>query len=69
MRQSRSLSALEAVSNVIVGWLVALITQLALFPVIGLQVVPWQHLTLGTVFTAVSLARSYALRRIFARLG
>jgi len=35
--QSRGMSAVEAVSNVILGWLVAFLTQLVLFPLVGLQ--------------------------------
>lgn len=69
MTQSRGMSALEATINVVVGWLVALVTQLALFPAVGLQVAPVQHLVLSIAFTAVSFARSYLLRRAFARFG
>jgi len=65
MSQSRTLSAVEAVTNVAVGWLVALSTQLAVFPLLGLHVSLGQNLTLSSVFTAVSLVRSYLLRRLF----
>jgi hypothetical protein len=65
MSQSRTLSAVEAVTNVSVGWLVALSTQLAVFPLLGLHVSLGQNLTLSSVFTAVSLVRSYLLRRLF----
>ncbi len=67
--QSRSMSALEAVVNVAAGCLVALATQLALFPLVGLQVSLAQNLTLSGAFSAVSLVRSYLLRRLFERLG
>ena len=69
MTHARGMSALEAIVNAVVGWLVALATQLALFPVVGLQAAPAQHLMLIFAFTAVSIARSYLLRRAFARLG
>jgi hypothetical protein len=69
MSQTRAMSALEALSNVALGWLVAFVTQLVAFPAVGLQAQPWQHLALSTVFTAVSLVRGYALRRLFVRLG
>ncbi|WP_324754046.1 DUF7220 family protein [Roseovarius sp. Pro17] len=69
MTQSRTLSALEAATNVVLGWLVAMITQLLVFPVIGLQVMLWQNLALSGVFTAVLFLRSYVLRRLFVRLN
>ena len=69
MSQSRAFSALEAAANVSIGWLVALVTQVLVFPVFGIQVMHWQNLALSAVFTAVSLLRSYALRRLFARLA
>ncbi|WP_372836779.1 DUF7220 family protein [Puniceibacterium confluentis] len=64
--QSRSMSALEALANVTVGWLVAFVTQVWIFPVIGLQATLDQHLLLSSAFTTVSLIRSYVLRRGFA---
>ncbi len=67
--QSRRTSAIEACTNVVIGWLVALGTQLVAFPVVGLQVGLSQNLTLSGIFTAVSLVRAYAIRRVFERVG
>lgn len=68
MRQSRAMSLLEAATNVTVGYGVALATQFAVFPVVGIEARTRQMLLVGLVFTAVSLARSYLLRRLFDRL-
>jgi hypothetical protein len=68
MTQSRTLSAIEAATNVIFGWMIALITQALVFPALGMQVTLWQNLTISGVFTAVSFLRGYALRRLFVRL-
>jgi hypothetical protein len=65
MRQSRLMSMVEAVANVVVGLLVALATQKIVFPILGLQASLGQNLELALVFTGVSIARSYALRRLF----
>ena len=65
MRRSRLMSLVEAVTNVAVGLVVAVATQLAVFPILGLQASLGQNLKLALVFTAVSIARSYALRRLF----
>jgi hypothetical protein len=69
MRQSRLMSLVEAVANVIVGLLVALATQVVMFPILGLQASLGQNLKLALVFTGVSIARSYALRRMFEAVG
>lgn len=66
--QSRAMSLVEAVTNVAVGFGLALAVQLALFPVLGLEASIGEHLAISAVFTAVSVARGYALRRIFEGL-
>lgn len=69
MSQSRAQSGIEAATNVFVGWIIALVTQVLIFPVVGLQVMLWQNLALSGVFSAVSFLRSYMLRRFFLRLN
>lgn len=68
MRQTRLMSLVESVANVIIGYGVAVVTQILIFPVFGLHTTLAQNLTLGAVFTVVSIARSYVLRRLFERL-
>lgn len=65
--QTRLGSLIEAATNVFVGYLVALMTQLLVFPAFGLQVSLGENLAIGLVFTVVSLSRSYLLRRLFNR--
>ncbi len=65
MKQSRVMSLVEAVANVVVGYGVAVATQILVFPVFGLQTTLAQNLKLGLVFTVVSIARSFTLRRVF----
>ena len=48
-----------------IGYLVALLTQLLVFPLFGLAVAFTQNLLIGAIFTAVSLLRSYWVRRLF----
>ncbi|WP_425100246.1 DUF7220 family protein [Tropicibacter sp. S64] len=69
MSQSRSQSALEALANVVVGYCTAFALQVALFPLVGLAAGLGQHLAISAGFTLLSLLRSYALRRLFVRLG
>ena len=65
MSQSRRLSLLEAVTNVAVGYVLAIATQIVVFPAFGLQASLGDNLAIGAVFTGISLIRSYALRRLF----
>lgn len=64
-RQSRLMSLLESVTNVVVGFLVALATQAILFPLLGWEVTIGDNLLVAAVFTVVSMARSFTLRRLF----
>ena len=67
-RQSRTMSLVEAATNVVVGYLLAIATQFAIFPMFGLTVTLTQNLLVGGMFTGISLARSYVLRRLFEAL-
>jgi len=68
MRQSRRMSLIETVTNVVVGYGLAVITQIVAFPWFGLQLSLGDNLAIGAVFVGISLIRSYALRRLFERL-
>jgi len=65
MKQSRLMSLVEAATNVVVGYGIAVATQLVVFPWFGLPARVADALAIGLIFMAVSLARSYALRRLF----
>ncbi|MCE8540272.1 hypothetical protein KBY27_22635 [Ruegeria pomeroyi] len=65
MKQSRLMSLVEAMANVIVGYGVAVVTQILIFPIFGLHTTLAQNLSMGGIFTIVSIARSFALRRLF----
>jgi len=73
MKQSRLMSLVESVANVIVGYGVAVVTQILIFPVFGLHTTLAQNLKLGLVFTVLCRARHntvYAERMIMrSRLG
>lgn len=69
MPQTRRLSALEAVTNVLAGFGLALALQMSVFPLVGVVASAGQNLQLAGLFTLASLIRSYALRRLFERLG
>ena len=63
--QQAELSLVEAAANVIVDHGVAVATQILIFPIFGLHTTLAQNLKMGAIFTVVSIARSFALRRVF----
>jgi hypothetical protein len=69
MKQSRLMSLVESVANVVVGYGVAVVTQILIFPIFGLHTTLAQNLMMGLIFTVVSIGRSYALRRTFEWLA
>ena len=66
--QSRAMSAVESICNVIVGYTVAVLTQVTVFPLFGIDIPMRSNFAIGIIFTVVSLVRSYALRRAFNAL-
>ena len=65
MKQSRLMSMVEAITNVVVGYGVAVVTQILIFPIFGLHTTLAQNLQMGLLFTGVSIIRSFLLRRLF----
>jgi hypothetical protein len=59
------MSLVEATANVAVGFGVAVLAQVAVFPLFGLRVDFADNLMIAAIFTAISIARSYVLRRVF----
>jgi hypothetical protein len=68
MSQSRTMSLVESIANVLAGFGVAVATQIAIFPLFGLRTTLPETLAMGAIFTVVSIARSYCLRRVFERI-
>jgi len=60
-------SLLESIINVAVGYGVALASQIVIFPLYGMEVPLSANIQIGIWFTAISIVRSYVLRRAFNR--
>jgi hypothetical protein len=67
--QSRALSMLEAVVNVVFGFLLALIMQGIIYPLLGIVTTGATDLLIAAIFTLVSLVRSFLVRRAFEAVG
>lgn len=65
--QTRTQSFIESITNIITGYIVALISQIIIFPLFNINVPLSDNLLIGAYFTVISLARSYLLRRYYNR--
>lgn len=66
--QTRLQSFVESCINVAIGYMVALLVQLLVFPLFDIHIPLRSNLAIGAIFTVVSIARSFAVRRVFNRL-
>jgi hypothetical protein len=69
MKQTRRGAWAESLINVGIGFGVALLSQLAIFPLFGIHVPLSTNLGISMWFTGISLVRGYLVRRwVDARL-
>lgn len=66
--QSRRASFAEAWTNIFVGFSVNYVANLLIFPLFGMHIGLAANFVMGLIYTAISLVRSYALRRIYNAL-
>jgi len=66
--QSRKMSLIESITNVIVGCSISVLAQVLIFPIFGISATIKENLLIGLCFTVISIARSYILRRIFNKI-
>lgn len=67
--QSRLGSFIESAVNIGIGYFVALLSQLLVFPMFDIHVSFETNLWIGAWFTLISLIRSYVVRRWFNLRG
>ena len=65
MKQSRTMSLVESVANIGVGYGIAVVVQVVVFPLFGIEIGLGEHPAIGALFTIVSVVRSFMLRRLF----
>lgn len=63
--QTKKQSLIEACMNVVIGFTIAVLTQIAIFPLFDIHIPLQTDLAIGAIFTVVSLVRSYAIRRYY----
>ena len=65
MTQTRLGSLYEALMNVAIGFAINFVANLVILPLVGFHISVGQNFFIGVLYTIVSVARSYAIRRWF----
>lgn len=68
MSQSKRMSAVESATNIAIGVVIALISQIVIFKLYDIPVNFKQNVEMTAWFTLISFVRSYILRRLFNKL-
>lgn len=63
--QTRKHSLLESITNIAIGYTIALLSQLIIFPIFNTHIPLSDNILITFYFTIISLVRSYLLRRWF----
>lgn len=63
--QRRIHSLLESIVNVIIGLAINIVAQSIVFPLLGMHTSMAQNVEIALIFTAISIVRSFCLRRAF----
>ena len=63
--QTKKQSLIESLTNVLIGYSTAFVSQLLIFPLFSISVTIGDNLLIGLYFTLISLVRSYVVRRYF----
>lgn len=65
MQQTRLSSFIESLINVLIGYSINFAANLVIFPHFGWHLTIKDNLVIGVFYTAISIARSYVIRRWF----
>lgn len=68
MSQSKKGSVIESVANIVIGFGIAMMAQMIIFPLYDVHITHSQNFTMTCIFTVISFVRSYILRRVFNRI-
>lgn len=65
MNQTRLGSLIESITNIIIGFGINFTANAFIFPLFGWSISVKQNVTIGIIYTCISIARSYMIRRFF----
>lgn len=66
MTQTRTGSMVEACTNIVIGFAINYMANLLIFPLFGFHISLEANFVMGLLYTLISLARQYVIRRWFA---
>ena len=66
--QSKKSSAREALLNITIGYTISFASNAVILPTFGHPITFLQNIQIGLIFTVISIARGYLIRRYFNRL-
>jgi hypothetical protein len=67
MRQTRLGSLIEVSINIFIGFWINFVANLVVLPMFGLNVTIADNFLIGFIYTFISVARSYVVRRWFEK--
>ena len=67
--QTKKQSLIESITNVLIGYIVAVISNAAILPLFGVNLAFSDSMLIGVWFTVISLIRGYCVRRYFNKRG
>lgn len=67
--QSKKLSLIESVVNVISSFIIGVLTQIVIFPLYGFKASVMANISITLIFSLTGFIRSYTVRRIFNRIA
>lgn len=68
MKQSRTMSLIESVTSIAVGFGISLGCQIVFLPMLGVSINFTQNIAFAVIMTVISICRQYIMRRIFEAL-
>ena len=65
MKQTKSKSAIEAITNTVAGLVTSFLIQIMIYPILNIDVTFGENIIITLVFFVASFGRSYIIRRLF----
>jgi len=67
--QSRRMSFIETIAGVAIGFVVSVLASMVVYPMFGHAFTLGQNIGITIIFTVLSIARGYLVRRAFNHWG
>ena len=66
--QSKTMSLIESIVDILIGLVIAIIVQLLVFPLYGITTTLFENFQIAVIFTVVGVIRKYVVRRWLNKL-